>query len=105
MSARPPWALARRAIRTAARPILFAAGLALVGYLIWDLGPGSIWEAFRRLSWGVLLVLVFPAWIVVVLDTLGWRLDYFAVWPYVKNLVPQHSIYGWGRMQEVWRDN
>jgi len=36
---------------------------------------------------------------------LGWRLDYFAVWPHVKNLVPHNSIYGWGRMQEVWRDN
>ena len=72
----PPWALARGAVRTAARPILFAAGLGVVGYLIWDLGPGSIWEAFRRLSWGVLLVLVFPAWIVVVLDTLGWRFTF-----------------------------
>jgi peptide/nickel transport system substrate-binding protein len=36
---------------------------------------------------------------------LGWRLDYFAIWPYVRNLVPHHSIYGWGRMQEVWRDS
>jgi hypothetical protein len=36
---------------------------------------------------------------------LGWRLDYFTMWPHVKNLVPHHSIYGWGRMQEVWRDN
>ena len=35
---------------------------------------------------------------------LGWRLDYFTVWPHVKNLVPHQSIYGWGRMQEVWRD-
>jgi hypothetical protein len=35
---------------------------------------------------------------------LVWRLDYFTVWPYVKNLVPHHSIYRWGRMQEVWRD-
>jgi len=35
---------------------------------------------------------------------LAWRLDYFAVWPHVKNLVPHHSIYGWGRMQDVWRD-
>jgi peptide/nickel transport system substrate-binding protein len=34
---------------------------------------------------------------------LEWRLDYFTVWPYVKNLVPHHSIYGWGRLQEVWR--
>jgi peptide/nickel transport system substrate-binding protein len=36
--------------------------------------------------------------------SLQWRLDYFAVWPHVKNLVPHHSIYGWGRMQEVWRE-
>jgi peptide/nickel transport system substrate-binding protein len=35
---------------------------------------------------------------------IGWRLDYFTAWPYVKNLVPHHSIYSWGRMQEVWLD-
>jgi peptide/nickel transport system substrate-binding protein len=36
--------------------------------------------------------------------TMGWRLDYFSHWPYVKNLVPHHSIYNWGRMQDVWVD-
>lgn len=35
---------------------------------------------------------------------LNWRLDYFTVWPHVKNLVPHHNIYNFGRMQEVWRD-
>ncbi len=35
---------------------------------------------------------------------LDWRLDYFTVWPHVKNLVPHHNIYNFGRMQEVWRD-
>jgi peptide/nickel transport system substrate-binding protein len=35
---------------------------------------------------------------------LGWRLDYFTIWPHVKNLVPHQSIYNFGRMQEVWRD-
>ena len=35
---------------------------------------------------------------------LVWRLDYFTQWPYVKNLVPHHSLYSWGRMQEVWLD-
>jgi len=35
---------------------------------------------------------------------LAWRLDYFARWPYVKNLTPHHSIYGWGRLQDVWLD-
>jgi peptide/nickel transport system substrate-binding protein len=35
---------------------------------------------------------------------LSWRLDYFAAWPHVKNLVPHHSIYSWGRLQDVWVD-
>ncbi len=35
---------------------------------------------------------------------MGWRLDYNAQWPYVKNLVPRHYLYSYGRMQEVWLD-
>jgi peptide/nickel transport system substrate-binding protein len=35
---------------------------------------------------------------------LEWRLDYFTMWPHVKNLVPHHSLYSWGRFQDVWRD-
>ena len=35
---------------------------------------------------------------------LGWRLDYFTGWPYVKNLPPHHSLYNYARMQEVWLD-
>ena len=34
---------------------------------------------------------------------LEWRLDYFTMWPHVKNLVPHHSLYSWGRLQDVWR--
>ena len=34
----------------------------------------------------------------------GWRLDYFALWPHVKNLVPHTTIYNFGRMQDVWLD-
>ena len=33
---------------------------------------------------------------------LEWRLDYFTMWPHVKNLVPHHSLYSWGRLQDVW---
>ncbi len=33
---------------------------------------------------------------------LGWALDHYAMWPYVKNLVPHHSLYSYGRFQEVW---
>ena len=35
---------------------------------------------------------------------LGWRNDYFAAWPRVKNLVPHYVLYNWARMQEVWLD-
>jgi peptide/nickel transport system substrate-binding protein len=35
---------------------------------------------------------------------MGWRLDYHAQWPHVKNLVPHHYLYSYGRMQEVWLD-
>jgi peptide/nickel transport system substrate-binding protein len=36
---------------------------------------------------------------------LDWRLDYFVVWPHVKNLIPHQSQYNFARMQEVWRDH
>jgi peptide/nickel transport system substrate-binding protein len=35
---------------------------------------------------------------------LGWRNDYFAAWPHVRNLVPHYVLYNWARMQEVWLD-
>ena len=35
---------------------------------------------------------------------LGWRKEYFTQWPHVKNLVSHHSLYNWGRMQDVWLD-
>lgn len=35
---------------------------------------------------------------------LDWRLDYFTVWPHVKNLVPHNNVYNFGRLQEVWSD-
>jgi peptide/nickel transport system substrate-binding protein len=35
---------------------------------------------------------------------LGWRNAYFAVWPYVKNLVPHAPVYNFARMQDVWLD-
>ena len=35
---------------------------------------------------------------------MGWGLDFFAQWPYVKGLVPHNNIYNYGRLQEVWLD-
>jgi hypothetical protein len=36
--------------------------------------------------------------------TLDVRLDYFTHWPHVKNMVPHHNIFNFGRMQNVWRE-
>jgi len=36
--------------------------------------------------------------------TVAWGIDFFAHWPHVKNLVPHHSLYSFGRMQNVWLD-
>jgi peptide/nickel transport system substrate-binding protein len=35
---------------------------------------------------------------------LSWRYDDYAHWPHVKNLIPHHNVYNYGRMQEVWLD-
>jgi hypothetical protein len=35
---------------------------------------------------------------------IGWRLEPYLQWQYVKNLIPHQSIYNWARMQEVWLD-
>ena len=35
---------------------------------------------------------------------MSWRFDYFPIAPYVKNLVPHHNIYNYGRMEHVWLD-
>ena len=35
---------------------------------------------------------------------LAWRYDDKAHWPHVKNLIPRHTIYSYGRMQEPWLD-
>jgi peptide/nickel transport system substrate-binding protein len=35
---------------------------------------------------------------------MGWRIDYYAQWPYVKGLVAHNNIYNYSRMQDVWLD-
>jgi peptide/nickel transport system substrate-binding protein len=35
---------------------------------------------------------------------LAWDNDYYAMWPYVHNLVPHQSVYSYARFQEVWMD-
>jgi putative membrane protein len=52
---------------------LLALGVSLVGFLIAQVGPGTLLASIQTLSWRLLVVLVFPFGLVSVLDTLGWR--------------------------------
>ena len=56
------------------RPLLILIGLALVGYLVAQIGPAAIWASFVTLGWRLPLVLAFPYALAAVVDTLAWRL-------------------------------
>lgn len=56
------------------RPLLVLTGLALVGYLIAQIGPAAIWSSFVTLSWRLPIVLAFPYALAAAVDTLAWRL-------------------------------
>src|SRR5262245_21180148 len=58
------------------RLLLVVAGLLLVGYLTLQIGPDAIWSAFRSLSWGLVLILIFPTCLVVLADTLAWHFTF-----------------------------
>jgi putative membrane protein len=62
----PP--LARRLWRL----LLVLAGVALLAWLVREVGPGAILATFRRLGWRLVVLLAFPFSAAVVLDTLGW---------------------------------
>jgi putative membrane protein len=70
---------------TAARPLmrlgrllLLMAGVGVVGYMVWQIGPGAVWESLSALSWWLVLVICFPYALSTTLDTLGWRLLFAA---------------------------
>ena len=52
---------------------LLLAGAALFVWLVVSIGPGAVVQAFRDLSWRLLVILVFPFGMTTLLDTLGWR--------------------------------
>lgn len=56
------------------RAVLLLAGAAFVAWLVWDLGPASVWEAIHRLGWWLALLVLMPFSLAVVLDSLGWRI-------------------------------
>jgi len=58
---------------TAFRLTLLGLGVALLGYLVVEVGPETLLASFRALSWGFLLIVWFPFALITLLDTLGWR--------------------------------
>jgi hypothetical protein len=54
------------------RPLLVLGGLAVVGYLIAQIGPAAIWSSFVTLGWRLPLVLVFPYVLAAALDSFAW---------------------------------
>ncbi|MBI2529333.1 MAG: flippase-like domain-containing protein [Candidatus Rokubacteria bacterium] len=55
------------------RPLLLLAGAAFIVYLVYEVGPATVWESVRTLSWRLLLVVCFPYALTTTLDTLAWR--------------------------------
>ncbi len=56
------------------RPLLVLTGLAVVGYLVAQIGPAAIWSSFVTLGWRLPLVLTFPYLLAAVVDSIAWRL-------------------------------
>jgi glycosyltransferase 2 family protein len=56
------------------RPLLVLTGLAVVGYLVAQIGPAAIWSSFVTLGWRLPIVLTFPYALAALVDTIGWRL-------------------------------
>ncbi len=62
------------------RVILLLCGAALLLVLINHIGLLAIASAFSQLSWKLLVVICFPALLVTVFDTLGWRFAFPHDW-------------------------
>lgn len=56
------------------RPLLVLTGLAVVVYLVVQIGPGAIWASFATLGWRLPLVLTIPYALAAAVDTLAWRI-------------------------------
>jgi uncharacterized protein (TIRG00374 family) len=55
------------------RPLLVLTGLAMVGYLVAQIGPEVIWASFVTLGWWLPVVLTVPYALAAAVDTLAWR--------------------------------
>ncbi len=54
------------------RAVLILAGLGAVAYLVYEIGPRTVWASIQSLGWRVLVLLWFPFSLAALLDTLGW---------------------------------
>lgn len=52
--------------------VALAAGVVLLGWLVYRIGPGALWAQLSQVSWGFLLVLGLHG-VTVLINTLGWR--------------------------------
>ncbi|MCP9452943.1 MAG: flippase-like domain-containing protein [Nitrospira sp.] len=55
------------------RYFLLAFGLSVLGLLIWHIGPANIYEAAARLGPSTLVVMLFPSFLMYVVEAYGWR--------------------------------
>src|SRR5262249_30277369 len=58
------------------RSLLLLSGVLVIAFLINRVGPVVIGHTFRSLSWRLLVILVFPACLAMIADTLGWRFTF-----------------------------
>lgn len=55
------------------RLLLLALGLLTLGFLIWHIGPGNIYEAAARLGPLALVVILIPSVIMYIVEAYGWK--------------------------------
>ena len=55
------------------RVVLLLVGLGFLVLLVAENDPAAVLDSVRRLSWRILVILVFPMSLVMALDALGWR--------------------------------
>src|SRR5262245_65928004 len=55
------------------RAVVLACGAALFTWLVYSMGPATILESFRVLSWRLVPLIVFPGIVLKMFDALAWR--------------------------------
>ena len=56
------------------RLLFLAAGLVVLGGLIWHIGLSQVWETVERVGFVAFCIILIPLLVVYLLDTYGWFL-------------------------------